>query len=1181
LQEALKQIVFTVIALVTGACTSFCQLPDYSVKMLTEQQGIVNGEITGVVKDKQNFLWLTSADKVIRYDGKQSWTFPVDGVIQQLCIDSKNRKWLLTRDEVQLFINDYKGFNKLPRNNGTGDNPVALFEISNILYLLLSTGLQQYDEELMSFVKSKKSIPLTSKRISNIYAQNGAFLFFTAADSLYSFNFNTLQLEAIECKRVERLTALTGNAVLVTGNTAQTTYVHFSNREKKLIDPGRVDKTGKTKFFRVYNGICLKDNIYLLASNMGLMEYHLLSQSFHPVIFYYQGNTFNNLQSVRNLYKDNDGTVYMTHIDGLAYYKPFLYGIRYLKYYTYNNISIPDPDIRGFTSDDKGNIWVASANGFFSMNMSSGVLQNYISGIDKNNINSPTMRFLVYYNNYLWVGTGYNGVWLYQPSINRFSRPLYSNDSLGAEIKKTYESEYIWKILPLANGHVFITGGNYCYVVNKNTLLVTRLSKSVFTGISRSAVQDASGRIWRGTSNGLNCTDEQFMLLFNIRDSFPDKRVAAFCEWKKNHMFIGTKGLYEAVSSGGTIQSFKRIEAIPAQRFIYCMEKDKLGRVWMGTDDGLYCYNPVTKKVMHFNTTDNVQPLAFNSNGLYLANEHLMFAGGKAGMNYFDPLLLQKPVSKLQPVVTTFSVHNNDSVFFMQRQPYRVDYFQRGISITISAPDYEKPFQLRYRYKLREKDQWIANGNSRFVRLNSLAPGNYNFTASVSHDGTNWFDAAVPVSFTVLQPWWRQWWFITLSFAGACGLLFLLYIYRQKQKRRKQYQRTIDYFTHSGFEHSTVDDILWDIARNCISGLGFQDCVIYLVDEQRKVLVQKAAYGPKSPRHFEIINRIEIPVGKGITGAVAQSGAAEIIADTSKDKRYVVDDEQRFSELAVPIIHQQKVIGVIDSEHKQKNFFTKDHLETLKAIASVCSAKISRGMAVTEMKKAEQQLAELNARMLETKFMNLRLQMNPHFLFNSLSSIQHLVVSRQTNEAYNYLSVFSAFLRSVLQYADKTVIKLDEELKMLDLYIRLESLGSDKTFQYKIKVDEQLEPEDILIPPLIIQPVVENAIWHGLMHKEGERNLEITFTGKDDAYMLCTVKDNGIGRSSAAVIAEKKINSFAYQSKSTLLIKERLQLLEKKTGKPAGIKTEDITVDDKPAGTLVQLIIPFYNIDEV
>ena len=171
---------------------------------------------------------------------------------------------------------------------------------------------------------------------------------------------------------------------------------------------------------------------------------------------------------------------------------------------------------------------------------------------------------------------------------------------------------------------------------------------------------------------------------------------------------------------------------------------------------------------------------------------------------------------------------------------------------------------------------------------------------------------------------------------------------------RKETDDTINYFATSLFGKNTIDEILWDVAKNCISRLGLVDCVIYLVDTKRNVLVQKAAYGGKNPEHFQIQDPIEIPLGKGIVGSVAQSGVAEIVNDTSRDPRYIVDDEARSSELAVPLIVQNKVIGVIDTEHPDLNFFTQYHLESLTTIASICASKISQADSQTQTLKARE-----------------------------------------------------------------------------------------------------------------------------------------------------------------------------------------------------------------------------------
>lgn len=151
----------------------------------------------------------------------------------------------------------------------------------------------------------------------------------------------------------------------------------------------------------------------------------------------------------------------------------------------------------------------------------------------------------------------------------------------------------------------------------------------------------------------------------------------------------------------------------------------------------------------------------------------------------------------------------------------------------------------------------------------------------------------------------------------------------------------IEYFSKSINKSNSIDDILWDICSNCTAVLGFVDCVVYLLDDSSQELVQRAAFGNKAVNNSSVKDPIRIPLGKGIVGAVALSGEPEIVADTSIDSRYIVDDQQRLSELAVPIIFKDKVIGVIDSEHPQPDFFNPNHARTLSNIATICAQKIA------------------------------------------------------------------------------------------------------------------------------------------------------------------------------------------------------------------------------------------------
>lgn len=128
------------------------------------------------------------------------------------------------------------------------------------------------------------------------------------------------------------------------------------------------------------------------------------------------------------------------------------------------------------------------------------------------------------------------------------------------------------------------------------------------------------------------------------------------------------------------------------------------------------------------------------------------------------------------------------------------------------------------------------------------------------------------------------------------------------------------------------DSLLWELCNFIGGNLDFEDCVIYIHNRERRTLVQKAAYGRKKKDHNTIIRPIEMQMGIGIVGHVAQSGLAEIIPDTGKDLRYIVDESIRLSEIAIPIIADRKLVGVLDCESSEPNFFNEDHLDTIQSI---------------------------------------------------------------------------------------------------------------------------------------------------------------------------------------------------------------------------------------------------------
>jgi putative methionine-R-sulfoxide reductase with GAF domain/anti-sigma regulatory factor (Ser/Thr protein kinase) len=430
---------------------------------------------------------------------------------------------------------------------------------------------------------------------------------------------------------------------------------------------------------------------------------------------------------------------------------------------------------------------------------------------------------------------------------------------------------------------------------------------------------------------------------------------------------------------------------------------------------------------------------------------------------------------------------------------------------------------------------------------------------------------------TVVPPLWQKWWFIGAIIALVTGFVYWIISSRNQkideQREEIEAEQAISYFASSMSEQPTEESILWDVAKNCIGRLHFEDCVIYLMDEERNVLVQKAAHGPKSPREFELDNPMGIELGKGIVGSVAFSGRAEIIRDTTKDPRYIVDDERRFSEITVPISFNGKVLGVIDCEHSKKRFFTQKHLSILTTIASLCANKIIRARAEEERRRAQHILMSTQQKMTEVEMQALRAQMNPHFIFNCLNSINRYIVKSDQTTASLYLTKFAKLIRRILDNSNSKNVILTNELDALKLYIEMEALRFDKKFTYEIIVEENLGTDTIEVPPLIIQPYVENAIWHGLLHKESSGHLSIRVSMASEGMLQCIIEDNGIGREKAKELRSKTATS--RKSLGMQLTENRLSLLNKHAELNASIEIIDLENGHKTAaGTKVVLKIP-------
>ncbi|WP_430410304.1 tetratricopeptide repeat-containing sensor histidine kinase [Kordia sp.] len=200
---------------------------------------------------------------------------------------------------------------------------------------------------------------------------------------------------------------------------------------------------------------------------------------------------------------------------------------------------------------------------------------------------------------------------------------------------------------------------------------------------------------------------------------------------------------------------------------------------------------------------------------------------------------------------------------------------------------------------------------------------------------------------------------------------------------------------------------------------------------------------------------------------------------------------------------------------------------------------------------------------------SLRTQMNPHFIFNALNSVNNYIAINDERNANRYLSEFSTLMRSVLENSDEDFIPLSKELELLELYVRLEHMRFQDKFEYIIHVDETVKVSDFQIPPMLLQPYIENAIWHGLRYKEEKGMLHISIAKKDDETLQITIEDNGIGRLRSMELKTK--NQLRQKSKGMGNIKKRIAILNDMYKDKVDVTISDVLEDGQ--GTKVILTL--------
>lgn len=1149
----------------------------YVFNNLQVKHGLSANEVVSICKDTEGFIWVGTSNGLNRYDGSAFKIF-----------NRRNKNFANVASEMittiaeygsgKIFIGNTLGLSYYNKENGdftdvpffnNKNEPLKgvrveklLADPENRLWIFTWTGVFIY--------KEGKAIPASSLFASANTLTDKIFLtnacqsdtlhngiWMGTTTGLYFINYKTGELFSAKNNPhnwvvltnapVESLSVDRKGNSWISSKDFYLGYYDFAANTIKTIDiitingkEIKFDNTAHRLFVDSKDRLWISSWLYkTFVREPGGHFINLPDQS--PELYKLGYGFFNDVK------EDKEGNIWIGTLNGLSKLSaqnPLI-----------NIYQLPDAvpgEVRLINSFKKinDNEWlVAKDDGLYFFNEQNGITNRYfIKGADKHGRRIFTTKKI---NGKWWCGTG-RGIFIFDPVSKTFSpftqypgnKPVYRSVTWIYEdgqknIWYAIWNEAICRYNPQTGESIRFDGSDTKYgdVGVINSLCV---------------MEDHRGLLWFGYGQQGIRNFEYATGLFsnpvNKSGRLPcldNTMVNGILEDVHGNIWFATagKGILKTDAKGNCIDSVTTEKGLSSNTVINLL-MDSHGVMWAATPEGLHFFRPGEINITKVDI-DIQLPLGDASNFFEAANGKL-YVSLMNRLAVLDIYRTDKKINAPLPLITRVSVFGKDIPYMVGSPALKFNHTQNFFTIEFSSPQHQEFSSLQYAYKLEGFDKdWVYSGRRQTAAYTNVPGGKYTFLVKCMDVKGQWTDNTTSISISIKPPFWKTSWF-TLLFLLALTITgwWLYKLYRQKEKK-KNIDKTIDYFANSIYGENSVNEICWDIARNCISQLQFEDCVVYLLDEKSGKLLQKAAYGPKNPKGHEIVNPIEMVVGKGIVGTVAATAKPLLINDTSKDERYIVDDERRLSELAVPILHDNKVIGVIDSEYPGKNFFTDEHLKALTTIASISANKIAEAQAEANAKENEIKLLEINKMLAESQLMALRAQMNPHFVFNCLNSIQECIVTQKYGEASKYLNKFSKLFRTVLNNSGKNLVSIDEEKEVLELYLELEQMRFEKSFSYQMKIDEELETDEILIPSMLLQPYVENALWHGLMHKEGTRELVIQFEKLNDDVFRCTIDDNGIGRKRSFELKEQQSKTKRHESKGLKISKDRLDIIQK------------------------------------
>lgn len=1124
----------------------------------TKTEGMSHNTVTGLAQDSAGYMWISTSFGLNRYNGSRFVQFHSNN--DSFSLGSEAITGITWIDKERLAVYGATGVHIV--NTKTGENhnlfipyprQQYLYKFNMVqrvtgddsgnMYVLTRSGFYHFDKnyELVSRFDyySEKEVHTEHFFFGNeLLELDGRQLLIVSAGGLYVYDKEKKQvrkMNAADCPLMAEFLdyplasysffqGRAGDLFILKSDSDTIVYINISQNKKTVsrlpLKPIRGEVGYRSRMIPVNDTL-----LYITGHLSGFFKLRFYPESGMVKM---QREKFFNAYFCTSLLNDKENNLWVATNKGLFRQNPQKKQVQFTTLPVYLEDSFPNINLADvYASHNKVYAGARGQGGLLVFNKRALQLEKQIifSKVDKRN---NSINAIVPVNaSTLLLGT--NGLPFLYDELKEKPGPF---------IPPNWDKEGEWTndLFKDSNGNIWISAASNIYRYNpvtQNLALLPNHSVSLMMPVGIEG--GGKSHLWMA-SHGLARYNTISDTLDLRIDSFPfikmpDKQVNAFIEDQDNTLWFNSNnnGLIAYNIDRKTFRHFTRKDGLPDDNIVSVIIIDD--KLWLACYSGVACMDLKTSEFVSFGKEDGFpdMPVVKGARFFYDSTDQQLYLCFSQAVVRFNPHNILQRKSPSQLFIENLAINEKNN--FLPGQQFTTSWHDNEIMITIGSINFSDGNSQRFAYRILKDSltPWQQLGSQPSFSISNLSPGTHKIEVKCFSLNNRWPEQVKEISIVVLPPIWMKDWFITLLSGILLVVIYLLIQWRINMIRRKEEEKThiqklkaddyknqfeleqiSNYFSSSLAGKNTEAEVLWDVTNNLMSRMNYEDCVIYLWNEDKTKMVQKAAYGPKGKPEIISANVFEVKPGQGIVGHVIQSRQPLLINDTRLDSRYRVDDEFRLSEVCVPIIHNDELLGTIDSEHSLPNYFSDRDIKILTTIATLIGNKLKQIESEQSLEAKRKELANINEQLAEARLTALQAQMNPHFVFNALNSIKRMILDGDNEKGSRYLSKFALMIRMTLEHSKEVFVTLQENVEYLKAYLEMEQLRFNDSFTYNIFTGENIDTAETMIPSLMIQPIVENAIWHGLMQADMDKRIMIAFTQYGNK-IVCTIEDNGIG----------------------------------------------------------------------